>query len=71
MRNRSAPRSNTSGFKGVGFHAKSGKYHARIVVNYKAISLGYHRTAQEAALAYNAAALKYHGEFAKLNQVED
>lgn len=71
MRNRPAPKSNTSGFKGVYFHRKSGKWHARIMVNYKHVSLGYHETAEQAGAAYDLEAKKYHGEFAKPNQAID
>ena len=31
---------------------------------------GYHRDEKEAAKAYNVAAIRYHGEFASLNQME-
>lgn len=68
MRNRDAPKSNTSGYKGVYLHKQSGLWHARITLNYKNTSLGYYRTAVEAAVAYNEGAIKYHKDFAKLNE---
>jgi hypothetical protein len=43
-------------------------WRARICVNYKEIGLGFFSTPQEAAKAYNDAALKYFGEFAYLNE---
>lgn len=42
-------------------------FRGRIVVNYKKISLGIFKDEIEAAKAYNEAALKYQGEFARLN----
>lgn len=65
---------NTSGYKGVVF-AKARKHlptpwAAQIKVNYKTIGLGYFATKEEAALAYNEAAVKYFGEFAKLNTLK-
>ncbi len=58
-------RTNTSGYKGVDFH--QGKYRARIRTNGKRLYLGYHDNAEDAARAYDEAALKYHGEFAQIN----
>lgn len=67
-RNKSAYKSNTSGYKGV---SKAGKkWIGHIGVNKKKLYLGVFSTKEEAALAYNEAAIKYHGEFAKLNEVE-
>jgi len=59
-------RNNTTGFKGVTFHAgrdearimpRGGKYHYR----------GRFDTAEEAGRAYDAAAMELHGEFARIN----
>lgn len=57
-------RRNTTGFKGVSRH-RSGRFLARITVNYHVIPLGLFGTAEEAAAAYQAAAEKHHGEFAR------
>lgn len=66
--NRSANRSGTSGFKGVSRHKRgSGAWQASIRVDGKLIFLGRFSTAEEAARAYDAAALKYFGRFARLN----
>lgn len=54
-----------SQYKGVGYHY--GKWRARIGVNGKRIHLGAYLTETEAALAYDAAARKYFGEFARCN----
>lgn len=58
---------NTSGFKGVHWHKPSGMWHARITVNGKTFSLRYHRNKEQAAKAYEEAAKKYHGEFARVS----
>jgi hypothetical protein len=64
--NRSATRSNTSGYKGV-FKQGEKYWMARISVGGRAIYLGNFNTPEAAAHAYDAAAIKYHGEFARLN----
>lgn len=59
----------TSRFKGVVWHKKAKKWMSRIVVNYKGIYLGIYNSEIEAAEAYNDAALKHFGEFARLNEI--
>jgi len=63
--NRRAHRDNKTSFKGVTWHDQIGKYYARINVNKKRISLGVFEKAEDAAAAYIAAAVKYHGDFAR------
>lgn len=53
------------------YKGKYTKWWARIVINGKQISLGLHKTEEEAALAYNAAALENFGEYARLNIIEE
>jgi len=67
--NTAAPSHNTSGFKGVLWRKNSNKWMARVSVNGKYISLGLYDDILDAARAYNEAALKYHGEFARLNEI--
>ncbi len=67
--NRGENRNNTSGFRGVSFRKSRNAWEARIGHNYKSFNLGLHASKELAALAYNAAAIKYHGANAKLNQI--
>ena len=66
-RNRGRGKNNTSGYKGVAYTPKTGRWRAHIMVNRKGIHLGYFSTPAEAARAYDAAATKFFGEFANLN----
>jgi len=59
-----------SKYKGVWFNKLEGKYMAGIMVNRKAISLGYFSNEVDAAMAYNNAAIIYHGEFAFVNKID-
>jgi len=68
-RNRGAQKDNKSGYKGVSWHKQHLKWYASIVVNQKHIFLGLFHDKSEASKAYNEAAIKYFGEFAKLNEV--
>jgi hypothetical protein len=58
-------KTNTSGFKGVRKH--NNKWVARIKQDYQEKHLGSFNTVEEAARAYDVAALKTYGETAKLN----
>ena len=58
---------NTSGYKGVHWHKHRKKWASQIRVAGKKISLGYYDSAEEAARAYDRAALKYFGPYAVLN----
>ncbi|MGA2323997.1 MAG: HNH endonuclease [Sedimentisphaerales bacterium] len=65
-------RKNTSSqFRGVSFYKPQGVWNAYINVAGKRIQLGYFDSEIEAAKAYDAAARKYHGEFARLNFPEE
>ena len=63
--NRGKQKNNTTGYKGV--ILSRGRYVARIRVKSKLIYLGSYIDKKEAAKSYNMGAIKYHGEFAKLN----
>lgn len=56
---------NEAGFKGVYRHNR--KWKARIKWNGKLLYLGLYATKEQAAVAYDQAAIKYYGEFANLN----
>ncbi len=55
---------NTSGYKGVSFHAQDKLWRAQIVFYGKYFSIGLFKTAEEAYAAYCEAAKKIHGDFA-------
>jgi hypothetical protein len=66
-RNRGPNKNNKSGFKGVSWRKDNQKWEAMIEYSQKHIHLGKFSTKEEAALAYNKAAIQYFGEFAYLN----
>lgn len=67
--NRDTPSNNTSGYKGVSYNKKMKKYEAYIKYNEKKMNLGYFTCPKVAAKAYNEAAIKFYGEFSKLNKI--
>jgi len=69
IRNQKLSSANSSGYKGVSWSKTNKKWHAYIKVNQKKINLGLFKNIKEAAKAYNNAALKYFGEFARLNEL--
>jgi len=66
-RNRLPILGRSSRYKGVGFTNSNGKWRAQIMLDGKNIHLGYHLSELDAAIAYNEACLKYHGEFGRPN----
>jgi hypothetical protein len=66
--NRGKYKNNSSGRKGVSWHRQTGKWQAKICLNYKTIYLGLFTCIEEAAAAYDAAARELHREFAKTNE---
>jgi hypothetical protein len=63
--NRTAMKTNTSGYKGVSFHKKTGKWRANVFFNSKQHYLGLFADPQKAYAAYCKAAKELHGEFAR------
>jgi hypothetical protein len=53
--------------KGVSWEERKHRWRARICIQGKNIHLGYHRQPEDAARAYDAAAIRYFGEFAHPN----
>lgn len=59
----------SSKYKGVSWHKRDCMWRSQIFVNGKTIYLGPYHNEEEAALAYNKAALEHFGEFAKINDI--
>ena len=57
----------SSKYKGVYWHSRDKHWVARITVDRRVIPIGIFCTEIDAAMAHDEAALKYHGEFAKIN----
>jgi hypothetical protein len=68
--NRKLNVNNKTGYKGVNYIQTLNKYRAYINTNRIRKHLGCFINPKDAAKAYNAAALKYHGEFANLNKID-
>jgi len=64
--NRGRQKNNTSGFKGVSFHVKTGRWQAQITILKKKTYLGIFLSKEDAYRAFCKAAKLHHGEFACL-----
>lgn len=67
QRNRGPNKNNTSGYKGVHLDKQRNKWNAIIEHNKKKYFLGTFDNPEDAAIAYQAAAIRYHGDFRKLD----
>ena len=68
--NKSPQKNSNSKYKGVSWDEQYKKWRVTITKNKKRTYIGRFTTEEEAAAAYNKAALEHHGEFAKLNKIE-
>jgi len=66
--NQKARTTGTSHFKGVCWVTSKRKWKAQLMVSRKQWHLGYFSTAESAAQAYDAAAIRFYGEFACTNE---
>jgi hypothetical protein len=64
--NKGRNKNNSSGYKGVSYNKRAGKWKSRIKEDKKEIHLGYFDTPEEAYEAYCKAAKELHGEFHNL-----
>jgi len=67
--NRPVRSDSSSGYKGIKF-TKAGTWVVKIRANNIRIHVGTYSTLERAVVAYNAAALKHHGEFAHINNIK-
>jgi hypothetical protein len=66
---RKSQREYTSGFMGVSWHKAANKWRAQININGSRVHIGAFDSEQDAALAYNQAALKLDAEHCRQNQL--
>lgn len=64
-RNAKIPKTNTSGYKGVSWHKRVGKWRTQIRINNKTKNLGYFDDVELAGLVAEEARQKYYKEFAR------
>ena len=69
-RNQRIQKNNTSGYKGVSFVKDRNKFRVSLSVNKKRIHLGYFKTAEEGAIAYNNYIIENNLEGFILNEID-
>ncbi len=69
VRNSAIKRNNMTGYKGVSYDKRRNTWVARIYVNGVDKHLGSFNTPEQAAIAYDNAAIAIHGEFARTNKM--
>lgn len=69
VKNRKNIMKHSSKYKGVSFYKHTNKWRAKLRANHVDVFLGYFVNEDDAAKAYNIAAIKYFGEFARLNVI--
>jgi len=69
--NQAPCRPGTSQYKGVYWFKRVKLWRAQIKIDKKGISLGYYNSETEAATAYNNAAIKHFGQYARLNTIKE
>lgn len=67
--NKTTYKNNKSGYKGVYKRKDRNKWCAEIKINRNRVIIGYYDNKEDAAKAYNDAAIKFHKEFARLNSI--
>jgi len=70
-KNRKKGRGFSCEYLGVSWEKRSCKWQVRIRHDGKQKFIGIYADVNKAAAAYNSAAIKYHGEFARLNQIKE
>ena len=68
--NKSKQLNTSSQYKGVSWNKKDRRWRAYIRIGTKLLHLGYFKSEDEAALAYNKKAIEHFGEFAILNVIQ-